>query len=279
MRARFYNPVIARFTQEDTYRGAGLNLYSYCNNNPVYYDDPSGHQPNCVKDAAQRYMEQGMSAEEAYRRAYAEHANESLKKTNNLTAQERYELEQRRARLIYGEAERVTGMTRDEIRTEAHIGNENNLQVLAIYEQNGQRYMDVNPTARADSYRTGEVIPASVTAPDGSTISLSNYRGQNNTSSAHGEIGAMNQSYTVGEQGGDATLTVLGQPVCPTCQNRNVRTMAVVSNVGTLTVNDYMSNGTYQFSGANNGFFSRNRGGVTWSNGRVSNDNPSTGGN
>ena len=43
LRARFYNPVIARFTQEDTYRGDGLNLYAYCRNNPVYYVDPSGH--------------------------------------------------------------------------------------------------------------------------------------------------------------------------------------------------------------------------------------------
>ncbi len=43
LRARFYNPVIARFTQEDTYRGDGLNLYAYCANNPVYYEDPSGH--------------------------------------------------------------------------------------------------------------------------------------------------------------------------------------------------------------------------------------------
>ena len=43
LRARFYNPVLARFTQEDTYRGDGLNLYAYCKNNPVYYVDPSGH--------------------------------------------------------------------------------------------------------------------------------------------------------------------------------------------------------------------------------------------
>ncbi|MCH5345426.1 MAG: ParB N-terminal domain-containing protein, partial [Acetatifactor sp.] len=43
LRARFYNPVIARFTQEDTYRGDGLNLYAYCRNNPVCYVDPSGH--------------------------------------------------------------------------------------------------------------------------------------------------------------------------------------------------------------------------------------------
>ena len=43
LRARFYNPVIGRFTQEDTYRGDGLNLYAYCQNNPVYYLDPSGY--------------------------------------------------------------------------------------------------------------------------------------------------------------------------------------------------------------------------------------------
>ncbi|WP_341473336.1 RHS repeat-associated core domain-containing protein [Clostridium estertheticum] len=43
LRARFYNPVIGRFTQEDVYRGDGLNLYSYCGSNPVGYCDPSGY--------------------------------------------------------------------------------------------------------------------------------------------------------------------------------------------------------------------------------------------
>ena len=43
LRARYYNPVIGRFTQEDTYYGDGLNLYQYCANNPVRYKDPSGH--------------------------------------------------------------------------------------------------------------------------------------------------------------------------------------------------------------------------------------------
>ena len=45
LRARSYNPVIGRFTQEDTYYGDGLNLYQYCQANPVGYVDPSGH--NC----------------------------------------------------------------------------------------------------------------------------------------------------------------------------------------------------------------------------------------
>ncbi len=42
LRARFYNPVIGRFTQEDVYRGDGLNLYVYVVNNPLLWVDPSG---------------------------------------------------------------------------------------------------------------------------------------------------------------------------------------------------------------------------------------------
>ena len=44
LRARFYNPKIGRFLQEDVYRGDGLNLYAYCRNNPVMYYDPSGFE-------------------------------------------------------------------------------------------------------------------------------------------------------------------------------------------------------------------------------------------
>ena len=65
LRARYYNPVIARFTKEDVYRGDGLNLYTYCDNNPVIYYDPSGyrkqtiltirqHAENAIKDLGAR---------------------------------------------------------------------------------------------------------------------------------------------------------------------------------------------------------------------------------
>ena len=43
LRARYYNPILGRFLQEDVYQGDGLNLYAYCRNNPVVYYDLSGY--------------------------------------------------------------------------------------------------------------------------------------------------------------------------------------------------------------------------------------------
>ncbi len=51
LNSRMYDPAIARFLQEDTYRGQAndplsLNLYTYCHNDPINYTDPSGHSEN-----------------------------------------------------------------------------------------------------------------------------------------------------------------------------------------------------------------------------------------
>ena len=48
LRARYYDPAIGRFMNEDTYKGQienpqSMNLYAYCVNNPVINTDPSGH--------------------------------------------------------------------------------------------------------------------------------------------------------------------------------------------------------------------------------------------
>jgi RHS repeat-associated protein len=48
LNSRMYDPVTARFLQEDTYSGdpsdpLSLNLYTYCHNEPLMYYDPDGH--------------------------------------------------------------------------------------------------------------------------------------------------------------------------------------------------------------------------------------------
>ena len=57
LRARYYNPVIGRFIQEDTYYGDGLNLYAYCCNNPVMYYDPTGHEHEANHNNSSRALE------------------------------------------------------------------------------------------------------------------------------------------------------------------------------------------------------------------------------
>ena len=41
--ARYYDPDLGRFLQADTYLD-GMNRYAYCGNNPIRYNDPTGHK-------------------------------------------------------------------------------------------------------------------------------------------------------------------------------------------------------------------------------------------
>ena len=75
LRARFYNPVIGRFTQEDTYYGDGLNLYQYCQANPVGYVDPSGHS---VCPVVQNHYDQYQEYRKQHPKANAADAYQSV---------------------------------------------------------------------------------------------------------------------------------------------------------------------------------------------------------
>jgi len=60
--------VTARFISEDTYRGQkndplSLNLYTYCGNNPIIYDDPSGHKAKSTEADKKKAAETQVKAE------------------------------------------------------------------------------------------------------------------------------------------------------------------------------------------------------------------------
>lgn len=57
LRARYYNPQIGRFIQEDMYRGDGLNLYIYVSNNPVNYVDTTGYSKCDIKGSSNPKLE------------------------------------------------------------------------------------------------------------------------------------------------------------------------------------------------------------------------------
>ena len=55
LRARYYNPSNGRFISRDSYAGKlndplSLNLYTYCQNNPLIFTDPSGHFTEAISD-------------------------------------------------------------------------------------------------------------------------------------------------------------------------------------------------------------------------------------
>ena len=167
------------------------------------------------------------------------------------------------------QAERAMNMDYDGIKEIAHIGDHKlgDLQVLAIYTQNDHSYLDVNPEARADQYKSHELLPFSAVGKNGASLPLNAYTSQNEVGSAHAELGAMYQAYQHKERGGDAELTVFGMPCCPSCRNTNVRGAAATLEVSTLTVTETGVSGTTRtlvFDASKNEMAAKKYGGVVW---------------
>ena len=65
LRARYYSPATGRFTQRDSYLGnytdpLSLNRYTYANNNPIRYIDPTGH---VVSEYDKKYLTASQQAD------------------------------------------------------------------------------------------------------------------------------------------------------------------------------------------------------------------------
>ena len=144
LRARYYNPVIGRFTQEDSYNVDGLNLYAYCRNNPVYYVDPSG---NICETAANRIMDKftpdGMcGARRNEQKKLAAYLRNKERKGGNLSYTERR---------ILNQIDDYTYLSRYDNQTmPSHLTNEssNNSKIIPPSQVNGGRYDVEVPPAR-----------------------------------------------------------------------------------------------------------------------------------
>lgn len=99
LNARMYDPTTARFLQEDSVRGTledplSLNLYTYCQNDPVNYWDPSGHVPasvqakldtcnNGIKNATSESVKQFYeSVKRTVEQAYANSVQDAVNRLN-----------------------------------------------------------------------------------------------------------------------------------------------------------------------------------------------------
>ena len=86
LRARYYNPVLGRFMQEDVYQGDGLNLYAYCHNNPVTYYDPSGYgifSFFCTKDKINKGNEEDYNGPKTYYQVTSKESAQALMESEN----------------------------------------------------------------------------------------------------------------------------------------------------------------------------------------------------
>ena len=139
LRARFYNPVVGRFTQEDVYRGDGLNLYAYCGNNPVGYCDPSGYIAcNSKENPWHKFRKENKG------KFSMQEMSDEYKKTNTSSRSEKKKGrggQQKRLKEI-AKDDKVSSALRGEIKrdiNEIKSGKRNNIRVPNGYEMAHRR--------------------------------------------------------------------------------------------------------------------------------------------
>ncbi|WP_180364859.1 RHS repeat-associated core domain-containing protein [Selenomonas sp. WCT3] len=152
LRARFYNPAIARFTQEDEYHGDGLNLYAYCANDPVDYYDPSGYYKEVWKP-----LNSAWDARKIVRDIEAKTGRKLTREQIHLLAEDlRKNRYQKLAVGEYNKHRVAFGKMRSKLRTEweQHTGQEWPKYTEDVYSKNG-----IKIRSAGDYYDAHEIIP------------------------------------------------------------------------------------------------------------------------
>jgi hypothetical protein len=132
--------------------------------------------------------------------------------------------------------------------------NEQNLQVEAVFEHNGQVFYDVNQTARNVANATDQPLPIY------NEKRVLAGKPNNTTSDAHAEIGALGKSHAAGNRGGSAVLTIHGKDACSFCRS-DIKKMAQQLELQRLEVRQPSS--TVIFNSPDD-FLSTKKGGLKW---------------
>jgi len=227
LKARMYDPEIAWFLQEDSFRGwitdpLSLNLYTYAHNNPIKYYDPTGHYVSPT-DRANLTSSQISRLEQLTKDWNAANASGNTAAMNAAKKE--------------GEAIRATA---------GYSGGNNGNQITV---SSGDTVRTVVTNATTTVTNSGTINTVNVLTGSTGTINNSGSIGTINNSgtirsiSNTGSIGTINNSGTIGTVTNTGTIRTVSNSNTISNLN-NSGTVRTVSNSGTITNININSSGS-----------------------------------
>ena len=247
LNARFYDPIIARFMQEDTSFGnrrdpLSLNLYTYCVNNPLIYYDPTGHDQVRLTTPAgfTVYIEENDAAR-------------YLRNGKNDSA-----------------AVITSGATANNLNYQGDVVNLGNVGIANI-NNNTLYNVGTVGTVNVDSGTVNNYNQIGTVNASGNNATINNYStGNINTINAGNNTSVSN--VTVNNSGSIGTINNTGTNNNLNINNSN--SIGTINNNGTnnnLNVNNSSSINTINSSGISNNITVNNSGGINYINSGNSN--------